>query len=396
MAEGRVLCGDLAPHIPAAAGFDLGVIGCGFVLAAAGRIFDAAAVRDKNEIVLGQINGVFLAVTDDVDALGKLAGRGAVEFYIHDLYTVVELDAEALEILDHRQDHGLILVILREAQGLEIGQTADMVDIALDIELHFQGAVPVFKGKHRAPIEPEVGVEDLVVEEVRDALVLKLFIRGEEQLHDLHRALVGNVELAVGMRVLTTVDGCAAEGIVRVFLVQPIILVKDAYALGFNGRDGVEQIPHDLEMIVHLAATAHDIADVFKLIAVASAAGNRILLQNVHMLALHLAVTNKITGCRQCSQATADNIGGFLINAFRLFGSCKRFIVTARIIHDSYLHKKSGNIALCFPFDGMSILRIQKMHHKQKMPCDKVLINQLDLMEYQSGSVQARRKRCRG
>ena len=127
-------------------------------------------------------------------------------------------------------------------------------------------------------------------------------------------------------------------------------------------------------MIVHLAATAHDIADVFKLIAVASAAGNRILLQNVHMLALHLAVTNKITGCRQSGEAAADDIGRFLINAFRLFGSCKCFIIAARIIHDSYLHKKSGNSVLCFPFDGMSILQIQKMHNNQKTPCDKVLI----------------------
>ena len=249
-----------------------------------------------------------------------------------------------------------------------------MVDIALDIELHFQGAVPVFKGKHRAPVEPEVGVEDLVVKEVCDALVLQVFIRGEKQLHDLHRTLVGNVELAVGMRVLTTVDGSAAEGIVRVFLVQPVILVENAYALRLDGRDGVEQIPHDLEMIVHLPAAAHDIADVFKLIAVASAAGNRILLQNVHMLALHLAVTDKIAGYRQRREAAADDIGRFLIDAFRLFGSCKCFIVTARIIHDSYLHKKSGNIALCFPFDGMSILRIQKIHNMQKTPCDKVLI----------------------
>ena len=286
----------------------------------------------------------------------------------------MELYAEALEILDHRQNHGLILIIFREAQRLEVGQTADVVDIALDIELHFQGAVPVFKGKHRAPIEPEVGVEDFVVKEVCDALVLQVFIRGEEQLHDLHRTLVGNVELAVGMRVLTTVDGSAAEGIVRVFLVQPIILVKDAYALGFNGRDGVEQIPHDFKMVVHLPAAAHDIADVFKFIAVARAAGNRILFQNMHVFALHLAVTDKIAGCRQRREAAADDIGRFLIDALRLFGPCKCFIVTARIIHDSYLHKKSGNIALCFPFDGMSILRIQKIHNKQKTPCDKVLI----------------------
>ena len=31
------------------------------------------------------------------------------------------------------------------------------VDEALDIPLHLQGAVPVLKGKHGAPVEPEVG-----------------------------------------------------------------------------------------------------------------------------------------------------------------------------------------------------------------------------------------------
>ena len=97
-------------------------------------------------------------------------------------------------------------------------------------------------------------------------------------------------------------------------------------------------------------------------------------IQNMHVFALHLAVTDKIAGCRQRREAAADDIGRFLIDALRLFGPCKCFIVTARIIHDSYLHKKSGNIALCFPFDGMSILRIQKMHNNQKTPCDKVLI----------------------
>ena len=339
MAEGRVLRGNLAPHIPAAAGFDLGVIGRGLVLAAAGGVFDAAAVGDEDQIVFSQVDGVLLALADDVDALCKLAGRGAVEFHVHDLDAIVELDAEALEILDHRQNHGLILIILCEAQGLEIGQTADVVDETLDIELHFQRAVPVFECEHCAPVEPEVRVEDLIVEEVRNALVLQVFIRREKQLHDLHRALVGNVELAVGVCILPAVNGGAAEGVVGILLVQPVILIKDAHALRLDRRDGVEQIPHDLEMIVHLAAAAHDIADIFKLITVAGAAGDRILLQNMHPFALHLSVTDEIAGRRQGRKSAANDIGRLLIDALRLFGSCKRFIIAARIIHDSYLHK---------------------------------------------------------
>ena len=375
MAEGRILRGDLAPHVPAAAGFDLVVVGGGLVLAAAGGIFDAAAVGDEDEVVLGEVDGVFLAVAEDVDALGELVGRvGAVKLHVHDLHAVVELDTEALEILDHREDHGLILVVLREAQSLEVGQTADVVDIALDIELHLERAVPVFKGEHRAPVEPEVGRKDLVIEEVGDLLVLQLLVGGEEELHDLHRALVGDVELAVGVGVLAAVFGGAAEGVVRVLLVEPVILVEDAHALGLDGGDGVEQVPHDLEMVVHLAAAAHDVADVFEFVAVAGAAGDGILLENVHPVALHLAVADEIAGRGQRGQAAADDIGRFVVHALGLFWSCKCFIVAARIIHDQYLHKKSGNDVLCFPFDGMSILQVPKKRHKQKMPGDKVLI----------------------
>ena len=41
-----------------------------------------------------------------------------------------------------------------------------------------------------------------VVKEIGDALVLQLLVGGEEQLHDLHGALVGDVKLAVGVGVL--------------------------------------------------------------------------------------------------------------------------------------------------------------------------------------------------
>ena len=86
-----------------------------------------------------------------------------------------------------------------------------MVDIALEIQLHFQSAVPVLKGKHGAPVEPEIGVQYLVVEEIGDTLIIQVFIGGEEQLHDLHCGLVGQTELAVGVGILTLIDGCPAK-----------------------------------------------------------------------------------------------------------------------------------------------------------------------------------------
>ena len=83
----------------------------------------------------------------------------------------------------------------------------------LEVELHLEGAVPVLKGEHGAPVEPEIGVEHLIVKIVGDFFVLKLLVGGEEQLHDLHGSLIRQAELAVGVGVFAPVHGSAAEGI---------------------------------------------------------------------------------------------------------------------------------------------------------------------------------------
>ena len=67
--------------------------------------------------------------------------------------------------------------------------------------------------------------------------------------------------------------------------------------------------------------------------AVARAAGHRVFLENVDVLALHLTVAHQIARRRQGCQACADNIGALVVNAFRFLGMGKGFIVTAGIIH---------------------------------------------------------------
>ena len=97
----------------------------------------------------------------------------------------------------------------------------------LDIKLHFQCAVPVLESEHCAPVEPEVGVQDFIVKYIGDLLVLQVFVCGEEQLHYLHCALVGDIELAVGVSVLASVYGSTAERVVGVSLVEPVVFVED-------------------------------------------------------------------------------------------------------------------------------------------------------------------------
>ena len=262
----------------------------------------------------------------------------------------MELYAGLFQIFHHGQNHGLILIVFGKAQGLEVRQAADVVDITLEIQLHFQGAVPVFEGEHGAPVEPEIAGEDLVVKNIGDALVLQILVGSEEQLHDLLGALVGNGELAVGVGVLTAFLRGAAEGVVGVGLVEPVIFVQHADAFGFNGGNGVEQIPHDLEMVVHFPAAAHDVAHVFELPSIAGAAGALILFQNVNMLALHLAIAHQIAGGRQRGKAAADDVGGLVVYAFGLAGTGKRLIIAAGIIHN-------GKPPKTFSLPGPFVLR---------------------------------------
>ena len=241
------------------------------------------------------------------------------------------------QIFYHRKDHGLVLIIFCKAQGLEIRQAAYVVDETLDIELHLQGTVPVLEGKHGTPIEPEVGVQDLTIKEIGDFLIIKVLIRSEEEAHNLQRTLVGDVKLAVSVGILATVDGCTAKGEVRVLLIQPVIFIEYTDAFRLNGRNRTEQIPHDLKMIIHFAATAHDIAKLRIFIAVTGTTRNGVLFKNVYMPARHLTITYQIAGCSQSSKTGTNDIGRFVLNTLRLSGTGKSLVVTTGIIHIQFL-----------------------------------------------------------
>ena len=330
--EGRVLRSDLLPQIPAVARLDGGVKAGSLVLCTHGAALHTAAVGDEQQVVLGQVDGVGLACVLYHHAAGLLALAVDVKLHVHHLGLVVELHAVVLQIGDHGQDDGLVLVVAGEAQGREVRQTADVVDIALEIELHLQSAVPVLESEHGAPVQPEVGVQHFVIKEIRDLLILQLLVGGEEQFHDLHGTLVRQAELAVGVGILAAVDGGTAERVVGVLFVQPVVLVQHAGTFGLQRRDGAQQVPHDLKVVVHLAAAAHHIADVV-LVAVAGTAGDGVLFKHMDMLALHLAVTHQIAGGSQGCQTGADDIGRFMIDTLGLFGVCKRFVVATGIIH---------------------------------------------------------------
>ena len=367
MAKARVLVGDTLPHIPAATGLQVWVPCGGRVLGTHGGVLHATAVGDEHQIVLGQVDGGFITLVVHVDAHGKLlggrAGRVALEeaggglnlldgvlayagvlalgagspanreFHVLDLGVVAEFDAVRFQILDHRQNHRLVLVVAGETQRGKVRQASDVMNVALDVQLHFQRGVPVFEGEHGAPVQPEVGVQHLIIEEIGDRLVIQVFVRGEEQLHDFHRSLVGQPELALEPRVLAEILGGAAQRVVRVLLVEPVVLVEYADAFGFDGGNRAEQIPHDLEMIVHFAAATHHIAKAGNIKTVTGAAGYRVLLKDVDVLARHLTITHQTTGCRQCRQSGTDDVCMLVVHVGRLLRTCESLIIAAAVVH---------------------------------------------------------------
>ena len=183
MAKGRVLRGDLPPKIEGSARLDLRPVFAGFVLAANGGVFHIAAVGDEQIVVLGQIQPPRLIVRQQLHAPGHLSAIGDLKAHIHDLCVEVELCAMIFQVLYHRKDHGFVLVVLGESERTKIRQPVDMMDEPLHIALHLQRAVAVVEGEHRAPVGPEVAVQHLRAQYIRDAPVGQRLIGREEQLH---------------------------------------------------------------------------------------------------------------------------------------------------------------------------------------------------------------------
>ena len=94
-----------------------------------------------------------------------------------------------------------------------------MMDESLEVPLHLQGAVPVFKGKHGPPVKPEIGTEHLIVKYIFNRLVVEILILREEELHDLHAAFLAQPEFSVCVGIFPAVFCCTAEGIVRIMFI---------------------------------------------------------------------------------------------------------------------------------------------------------------------------------
>ena len=266
--------------------------------------------------------------------MGQLLVRQEVEEDVGHLHPVLEPDAVLLQIGYQGEDQRFILVVFGEFQGRQVGQPADVVEEALQIQLHLQGGVPLLEGEHGLPVEPEVGPVKGLVQHVVDGLVVEVLVRGEKETHQLQGRLVAELEPVPRVGALPLAEGGTVVGEVGIVLVQPVELVQHAGLLHLQGGNGAIQVPQALVVVLHLPAAPDDEAQLLHPQAVAGAAREGGLLQDVDVIAGHLAVPDQKGGGGQTGQAGARQPCGFLLCAPGLAGAGKGFVISIGIVHD--------------------------------------------------------------
>jgi len=76
-------------------------------------------------------------------------------------------------------------------------------------------------------------------------------------------------------------------------LVEPIIFIKDGDVRVLQRGNIAIQIPHDLEMVIHLTAAAH-IESLIPFIAIARTPTDGEFFQDVDVLAFYLSVADEV------------------------------------------------------------------------------------------------------
>ena len=260
MSKCRILTGNIFPERPASAVSNFRIFCRGMILIAVNRSFCTASIGNKYKIIFCQRDFLYLAMHLAFNGSGCLLLSLHLKTDIGHFRSKLKLHTCPFQIFLHRKNERFILIIPSKFQCRKIRQSTDMVNKSLEIPLHLQGTVPVFKCKHRTPVEPEIRTKYFVIKDILNRLIIEIFVFHKEQFHDLHAALLTQTEFAIGMGILSTVHCCTTQRIVRIMFVQPIIFIQHRCIRYFQRRNTSEQVPQTFKMILHLAAATHDIA----------------------------------------------------------------------------------------------------------------------------------------
>lgn len=288
-----------------------------------------------------------------MDARRLLAVAGDVKINVGDDGAVLELDAVVHQPLLKRQDERFVLVVFGEFQGRQVRHAVDVVDEAVQVQLHLQHRVPLLEGKHGPPVEPEVAVEEIPAEVLVDALAFELLARAQEQTDDVLLGLVVEAELLVRVCILTLVDGRSLQRVVGVVLVEPVELIQDRSAFDFQRRDGPVELPQAFVVGFELPAATDHKAFLGLVDAVQSAPGYVGLLDDGDVLTGHATVSDQECGPCERGHARAHKPCFLFVHPVGFARPSKCLVVAVAVIHYEicylvYIYTKSKlNWDLC-------------------------------------------------
>ena len=211
---------NVFPHIPGLSGTILYLtqIRCMRLIAIAGGI-GAAAIGNKYQIILNEVNGQFLSILYINDLLCNPLITSLIDNDVLHIHAIFNLDTMCLQIFNQRKNHALVLVIFGKTECTEIRKSVNMMNITAKITLHFQSTGPTLECEHRLPVKPEVCLPEGIRQHIRNLLSFQILLRCNKQLGKCHCGFLIQLKLLIGVGILTTVYGCSAKGIVRIMLV---------------------------------------------------------------------------------------------------------------------------------------------------------------------------------
>ena len=190
MSKRSILGCNVLPQAPAATGAYLCIPNRCMILIPINSTFCTASVCYKYQIIFSKCDLAFSTVFYIFNSFGSLLFAFNVKTDIGNAGAKLDLYTCCFQILLHWKDQGFVLIVPGKFQSREIWQSANMVDKTLEITLHFQSTVPVFKSKHGAPVQPEIRTKYFIIKEIFNGLVIQVLIPCKEQLHDLHTAFL--------------------------------------------------------------------------------------------------------------------------------------------------------------------------------------------------------------
>ena len=141
------------------------------------------------------------------DANRPLFPARKIKLHIGHSCVIFKSNTVLLQIMYQGKNQRFILVVGSKFQAGEVGDVVRMMDEACQVAAHLNSTVPVFEGKHSAPEQPEIRLEEVLGEYIGDFFIIQFLLWGKNQSSQFHDSLIGQSKLMQCVGILTLLFG---------------------------------------------------------------------------------------------------------------------------------------------------------------------------------------------